>query len=113
MEAAEVSTALVNMKREQTRLGVIVHSQPTPPPVPSETDLVEANDPGVLSLIVGFSPMVGSRAWRPVYDSHGVAVRCEGAPLVFRGTAERSLLGFSKRVGHNRGMPRDPVKGSA
>ena len=26
--------------------------------------------------------------------------------------AERAPLGFLKRAGHNRGMPRDPVKGS-
>ncbi len=82
MDAADVMVALVNMKRQKTRLGVIVHSHPTTPPVPSRTDLVEANYPGVLSLIVGFSPVVKLRAWRLVYDSHGVAVRFEEVPLV-------------------------------
>jgi hypothetical protein len=112
MDAADVLAALTNMKREKTRLGVIVHSHPTTPPVPSDTDLVEANYPGVLSLIVGFSPMVELRAWRLLYDSHGVAVRFEGVPLVWRGTAENSAQGFLKRAGHKRGLSRDPVKGS-
>ena len=113
MDPADVLAALANMKREKTRLGVIVHSHPTTPPVPSRTDLVEANYPGVLSLIVGFSPVVALRAWRLVYDGHGVAVRFEEVPIICCGTAERSPLRFLKRAGHNRGMPRDPVKGSA
>jgi [CysO sulfur-carrier protein]-S-L-cysteine hydrolase len=108
MDAADVVAALSNMKREQTRLGVIVHSHPTTPPVPSRTDLVEANYPGVLSLIVRFSPVVELRAWRLVYDGDGVAVRFEEVPLICRGTAERSPLGFLKRTGHNRGMPDIP-----
>jgi proteasome lid subunit RPN8/RPN11 len=112
MDAADVLAALANMKREKTRLGVIVHSHPITPPVPSETDLVEANYPGVLSLIVGFLPVVELRAWRLVYDGHGVAVRFEGVPLVCRSTAERSPRGFLKHAGHKREMPRDPVKGS-
>jgi proteasome lid subunit RPN8/RPN11 len=101
MEAADVLAALANMKREKTRLGAIVHSHPFTPPVPSETDLAEANYPGVLSLIVGFSPVVELRAWRLVYDGHGVAVRFESVPIDCRGTAERSPLGFLKRAGHN------------
>jgi proteasome lid subunit RPN8/RPN11 len=112
MDAADVLAALVNMEREKTRLGVIVHSHPTTPPVPSRTDLVEAKYPGVLSLIVGFSPVVELKAWKLVYDGHRVAVRFEQVPLVCCGTAERSPLGFLRRAGHNRGMPRDPVKGS-
>jgi [CysO sulfur-carrier protein]-S-L-cysteine hydrolase len=112
MDSADVLAALVNMEREKTRLGVIVHSHPTTPPVPSGTDLAEANYPGVLSLIVGFSPIVELKAWKLVYDSQGAAVRFEGVPLVCRGTAERSPLGFLKRAGHKRGTPQDPVKGS-
>ena len=89
MEAADVVAALANMRRDKTRLGAIVHSHPFTPPVPSQTDLAEANYPGVLSLIVGFSPMVELRAWRLVYDGHGVAVRFESVPIICRGTAER------------------------
>jgi proteasome lid subunit RPN8/RPN11 len=108
MDAADVMAALSNMKREETRLGVIVHSHPTTPPVPSRTDLVEANYPGVLSLIAGFSPVVDLRAWRLVFDGHRVAVRFEEVPLVCCGTAEKSPLGFLKRAGHNRGMREIP-----
>lgn len=89
MHADDVLVALGNMSREKTRLGAIVHSHPLTPPVPSRTDLVEANYPGVASLIVGFSPMVELRAWRLVYDCHGVAVRYDEIPLVCRGPAER------------------------
>ena len=113
MDPADVLAALVNMKREKTRLGVIVHSHPITPPVPSETDLVEASYPGVLSLIVGFSPMVELRAWRLDYDSHGVAVRFKSVPLVCCGTTGRSPLGFLKRAGSMRGTPQNPVKGLA
>jgi proteasome lid subunit RPN8/RPN11 len=112
MEAADVLAALVNMEREKTRLGVIAHSHPTTPPVPSATDLVEANYPGVLSLIVGFSPLVELRVWWLVYDNHGVAVRFEEVPLDCRGAAESAPPGFWGRAGHANGMPRNPVKGS-
>src|SRR5919112_6417402 len=70
MDAADVQAALANIKREKTRLGIIVHSHPITPPVPSRTDLVEANSPGVLSLIVGLSPVVEPRAWWLVSDDH-------------------------------------------
>jgi proteasome lid subunit RPN8/RPN11 len=113
MDAADVLLALANMKRKKTRLGVIVHSHPITPPVPSETDLVEANCPGVLSLIVGFSPVVELRAWRLVYDGHGVAVGFESVPIVCCGTAERSPRVFLKRAGRKRGMLRNSVKGPA
>jgi len=94
MDAADVLAALASMKREKTRLGVIVHSHPITPPVPSRTDLVEANYPGVLSLIVGFSPRVELRAWRLVHDNHGLAVRFDRVPIVFGGRAKSSPLGF-------------------
>ncbi len=113
MDPADVLAALAEMKREKTRLGAIVHSHPNTPPVPSRTDLVEANVPGVLSLIVGFSPVVEMRAWRLVYDDHGVAVRFDEVPVVCRDTSEVARLGFLQRASHNRGMPRHPVKGSA
>lgn len=77
MDPTDVMPALADMKRRETRLGAIVHSHPNTPPVPSRTDLVEANLPGVLSLIVGFSPVVELRAWSLVFDSHGVAVCSE------------------------------------
>src|SRR3954454_18781043 len=67
MHADDVLVALAHMKREKTRLGAIVHSHPMTPPVPSRTDLIEANYPGVVSVIVGFSPAVELRAWRLVY----------------------------------------------
>ena len=112
MDAADVMAALVTMKRQKTRLGVIVHSHPTTPPVPSRTDLVEANSPGVLSLIVGFSPVVELRAWWLAYEGHGVAVRFEEVPLVCRGAAERSPRWRLQRSGHKRGTPLSPRKGS-
>ena len=113
MDADDVLVALTNMKREKTQLGAIVHSHPVTPPVRSRTDLAEANYPGVVSLIVGFAPMVELRVWRLVYDCHGVAVRFDEIPLVCRGPAERSPLGFLKRAGHKKQMARGPVKGSA
>jgi proteasome lid subunit RPN8/RPN11 len=98
MDADDVLVALASMKREKTRLGAIVHSHPMTPPVPSRTDLVEANYPGVASLIVGFSPLVDLRAWTLVYDCHGVAIRFGEAPLICPGPAEKSPLGFSKHA---------------
>jgi proteasome lid subunit RPN8/RPN11 len=93
MDGADVLSALVNMKREKTRLGVIVHSHPITLPVPSETDLAEANYPGVLSLIVGFSPVVELRARRLVFDGYGVAVGFESVPIVCSGTGRGSSRG--------------------
>ena len=81
MDPTDVLPALADMKREKTRLGAIVHSHPNTSPVPSRTDLVEAKFPGVLSLIVGLSPVVELRAWSLVYDGHGVAVRFEEVPV--------------------------------
>jgi proteasome lid subunit RPN8/RPN11 len=112
MEPADVLAALADMKREKTRLGVIVHSHPRTPPVPSRTDLAEANFPGVLSLIVGFSPVVALRAWRLIYDDRGTAVRFDAVQVDCHETTETAPLGCVKRAGHDRRMPRDPVKGS-
>ena len=77
MHPADVMAALTDMKRHEAKLGAIVHSHPNTSPVPSRTDLAEANFPGVLSLIVGFSPQIELRAWSFGYDIHGEAVRCE------------------------------------
>lgn len=81
MDPADIVPALTDMKRKKTRLGAIVHSHPNTSPVPSWTDLVEARFPGVLSLIVGLSPVVELRAWYLVYDGDGVAVGCEEIPI--------------------------------
>ena len=81
MDPADVLLALADMKREGTRLGAIVHSHPKTAPVPSWTDLGEARLPGVLSLIVGLSPVVELRAWHLVYDGDGVAIRSEEVPI--------------------------------
>jgi [CysO sulfur-carrier protein]-S-L-cysteine hydrolase len=99
MNQADVLAALASMKREKTRLGVIVHSHPITSPVPSRTDLLEANYPGVLSLIVGFSPRIELRAWRLVYGSHGLAVRFDPVPLIFGCRVEKSPLGLLSSAG--------------
>ena len=112
MDPADVLPALASMKREKTRLGAIVHSHPNTSPVPSRTDLVEAKFPGVLSLIVGFSPVVELRVWSLDYDADGVAVHFREVPVVCQDTNKRARLGFLKHAGHNRGMLRGPVKGS-
>ena len=85
MNPIDVVPALADIKRNKTQLGAIVHSHPTTPPVPSRTDLVEATIPGVLSLIVGLSPMVELRAWSFVRDGHGVAVSSEEIPITCTG----------------------------
>jgi proteasome lid subunit RPN8/RPN11 len=85
MNPIDVVPALADIKRNKTQLGAIVHSHPTTPPVPSRTDLVEATIPGVLSLIVGLSPMVELRAWSFVRDGQGVAVSSEEIPITCTG----------------------------
>lgn len=82
MDPAEVMAALTDMTLQGTTLGAIVHSHPSTSPVPSRTDLAEANFPGVLSLIVGFSPALLLRAWCFRYDDHGDVVRYEEVPLI-------------------------------
>jgi proteasome lid subunit RPN8/RPN11 len=112
MDPADVLPAPVAMERDNTRLGAIVHSHPNTSPSASRTDLVEAKPPGVLSVIVGFSPTVDLRAWSLDYDGHGVTVRFDEVPVVCQDTSERARLGFLKRSGHNRDILRGPVKGS-
>ena len=77
MDPADVLSALSDMERRGARLGAIVHSHPQTPPLPSVTDLTEANFPGVLSLIVGFSPEIHTRAWNLIFNSDGIAIRGE------------------------------------
>jgi len=81
MDPTDVMAALADMKRREIRLGAIVHSHPHTSPVPSRTDLAEANFPGVLSLIVGMSQEIELRAWSFGYDDHGHVVRCEEVPI--------------------------------
>ena len=82
MDSADNLPALAEIQREKTRLGAIVHSHPNTSPNPSRTELVEARLLGILSVIVGFSPVVELRAWRLVYDVHSVAVRFYEVPVV-------------------------------
>lgn len=54
MDDAEVLEAVADMDGRGWWLGGIFHSHPTSPPVPSATDLQEANWPDALMLIVSF-----------------------------------------------------------
>ena len=74
MDPVDVSAAVTDMGRRMSRLGVIVHSHPRTPPVPSIHDLAEATVPGALYLIVGFTPTVALRVWRLTFNDVGVAV---------------------------------------
>jgi proteasome lid subunit RPN8/RPN11 len=112
MGPADVLPARAATERAKTRLGAIVQSHPNTSPIPSWSDLVEAQLPGVLSVNVGFSPTVDLRTWSLDYDGHGVAVRFDEVRVVCQDTSEGARLGFLKRSGHNRAMLRGPVKGS-
>jgi proteasome lid subunit RPN8/RPN11 len=100
MDPADVLPALADMRRDKTRFGAIVHSHPNTVPVPSRTDLVEATVPGVLSLIVGFSPVVELLAWSLVYDAHGATVRFDEVPVVCHESRQGAPLGYLRRAGH-------------
>lgn len=54
MDDTEVLEAVADMNAHGWWLGAIFHSHPTSPPVPSSTDLQEANWPDALMLIVSF-----------------------------------------------------------
>ncbi len=54
MDDAEVLEAVADMDARGWWLGAIFHSHPTSPPVPSSTDLQEANWPDALMVIVSF-----------------------------------------------------------
>jgi hypothetical protein len=112
MVPAGVYSVLTDLKWDNTRLGAFDHSHPNMPPIPSRTDLAEVKVPGVLSLIMGYSPVVEVRAWRRVYDSHGVAVRFDGNSMVCSDATARARIECLKRAVHDREMARDPAKGS-
>ena len=77
MDPVDVFAALHDMERRRMRLLAIVHSHPETPPVPSARDLVEAEVRGVLSVIVGVTPVIDLRAWQFLLNSHGTATRGE------------------------------------
>ena len=91
MDPVDVFAALHDMERRRMRLLAIVHSHPETPPVPSVRDLVEAEVRGVLSVIVGLTPMINLRAWRFVFNSHGIATRGEEVQIedIVTGNASR------------------------
>ena len=82
MDPVDILGALHDMERRGMRLMAIVHSHPATPPVPSASDLAEAKIPGVLSLIVGLTPVVELRAWRFVFSENGIAVRSKEVQIV-------------------------------
>jgi proteasome lid subunit RPN8/RPN11 len=82
MDPADVQSALQEMERRRARLGAIVHSHPRTPATLSATDLAEANQPGVLCVIVGFEPVCVVRAWSIEFGLDGKAVRGCEVPVV-------------------------------
>jgi proteasome lid subunit RPN8/RPN11 len=81
MDPVDVFAALHDMERRRMRLLAIVHSHPDTPPVPSVRDLVEAEVPGAMSVIVSLSPVIELRAWRFVIGPDGIASRGEEVPI--------------------------------
>lgn len=101
MDPADVLSALLDMERRGMRLGAIVHSHPDTPPVPSATDLAEASCPGVLGVIVGFSPEIELRAWQFTYCGDGIAVGSEAVPIEGLPHAWGELVRNSGEVSEN------------
>lgn len=87
MDPGQVIAAFGELDARGWDLAAIVHSHPATPPVPSVTDLHDANYPEALLLIVGLAstPPV-ARAWRLTrpagYDAAGAAVAGEARLLV-------------------------------
>jgi proteasome lid subunit RPN8/RPN11 len=99
MDPADVQAALRDMARRKMRLLAIVHSHPDTPPVPSGSDLAEAEVPGVLSLIVRLSPQVELRAWQIVFSGSGSAVLSKEVQIVDSGDRSwsKAALRFTSR----------------
>ena len=76
MDRTEVEVAVARMAHSGWSLGVIVHSHPTDPAVPSATDLREHRYPGVLMGIISLtaeSPEL--RVWAPGRGRPGTTQR--------------------------------------
>ena len=82
MDPVDVLGALHDMERRGMRLMAIVHSHPDTPPIPSASDLAEAEVPNALSLIVGLTPRVELRAWQFVFSDDGIAVSSKEVQIV-------------------------------
>ena len=102
MDPAEVLAAFRDIEARGWRLGAIVHSHPTTPPVPSATDLTEAHYPDALLLIVGLAHAPPeTRAWRIVAATGGRGTAVEVPILIARDGREHGGLGVDTRPGGN------------
>lgn len=83
MESVAVLDALRDIDRHGWMLGAIVHSHPSGPAIPSETDLAEAHYPDALMLIADLSGAASRYlSWRvgPGGSVDEAAVEFEGDP---------------------------------
>ncbi len=75
MDLAEVVEALSEIDRNEWRLGALFHSHPRSKPMPSETDLNNANYPEQLMVIVSFATeLPDARAFRVDGDVRQVPI---------------------------------------